>query len=183
MSKELVALSHMSEQERLSLSPFEKHFYNALHITPISSHATAEESDQYGKDITTLFPQSFFTEENEVTAGELLLQKLIRTWPEEVPLNQFQKGEECIKNFCTQSIPILQETYTDLDQDRIGHHLISATIIAYSKLREKYGVIPLSNNVRTRLHFSISAALESIDNPSEEMLDTSGREVPLFVRS
>ena len=159
---------------------FERNFYNALQMDLTNmddlSNAITQESVQ------RIFPQEFFTEENEVTAAQQLTERLLNTWPSESSLELFQDGEKGIHNFCVATIPLLQNTYPEIDSDRLGHHLITASIIAYSKLREAYGITPIPNNVRTKMHFAISKELERQEEQFTDTVDNTGREIPIFIR-
>lgn len=162
---------------------FANHFYRALHIDYPQKEAYRSDPDVFSEQIVQEFPESFFIEENEVTAAQKITKTLITSWPEEVPLELFREGPQCIKMFCIQTIPILQRAYPHLDPNRIGHHLITSTIIAHAKLREAYGITPIPNTERIRMHLDISKALEDTQRSIVSVSKSDKEETPIFVRS
>ena len=154
---------------------FERNFYGALQIDLSCNDDFPELITR--EHIQRIFPREFFTEENELTAAQQLTEKMLSKWPSETSLEQFQDGEKGIQNFCVRTIPLLQNAYSEIDPDRLGHHLITACIITYSKLREAYGITPIPNNMRTKMHFAISKELERQDEQCADKVDNSASNV------
>lgn len=162
---------------------FEDNFYRALGITPIKNVDIEEDQNLFRKQVTSTFPEEFFTEENEVTAAQKLTKALVSSWPKEIPPEQFSEGEKCIKKFCVQAIPVLQASLPHFNADTLGHHLITSSIIAHAKLREAYGITPIPNTERIRMHLDISKALEVAEEPVTTVSKAGKEEIPIFVRS